>query len=462
MKRLSIIIIALLASVSFVACDAASADLQPLADAQALEVTTTASTDNTSTFLDTTASATNAVTTVSYLPVFSLEELATYTGAGGTAAYIAVDGIVYDITSVFPNGMHQGIQLGGTDCTSIFASSPHSASTLSGLPVVGSLEGYAEIPAGPAPVDNNPAPVPVELDQATMDYYINLIETYMSGSVLSVTSAVSDNPDYETMVTVEVLYYTGTVLTYQLYYSETAPAVDPIVATTTISENPDDDCDLDHEGTEDGVLVSQINGILIVGDTTYALTGDNYQTTDGNEYVLNAAIDENNYLAIIFENETSKQSLMVKEVTDGAVISTTGVKVETDENATVTDFRMDDGTSRIHYTLVLNQPVNEGDAVTGFMLIHDDTTGLALIKVDINVDPTTGEYVYTFLQAPANPQGDDDHEGEHQGYQGEDDDEDEDHPASGQYEHHEGDHHEDGQHEGFGDQDDENESEIDD
>lgn len=81
----------------------------------------------------------------SYLPVFTLNDLANYTGANGSLAYIAVDGVVYDVTNVFSNGKHQGMQLGGTDATAIFAQSPHSQSLLNSLPVVGSLEGFDPI-----------------------------------------------------------------------------------------------------------------------------------------------------------------------------------------------------------------------------------------------------------------------------------------------------------------------------
>jgi predicted heme/steroid binding protein len=83
--------------------------------------------------------------TASTLPVFTLTELAAFTGANGSTAYIAVNGVVYNVTNVFVDGMHQGMQLGGTDATAIFATSPHSASLLSSLSVVGSLEGYPVI-----------------------------------------------------------------------------------------------------------------------------------------------------------------------------------------------------------------------------------------------------------------------------------------------------------------------------
>ena len=80
-----------------------------------------------------------------YLPVFTIAELSAYSGANGSTAYIAVDGVIYDVTNEYTNGQHQGMQLGGTDASAAFASSPHSASTLAGLPIVGTLEGSPRI-----------------------------------------------------------------------------------------------------------------------------------------------------------------------------------------------------------------------------------------------------------------------------------------------------------------------------
>lgn len=85
------------------------------------------------------------VTNVDQLPVFTLDELAMYTGANGSTAYIAVDGVVYDVTNEFDNGTHNGDQLGGTDATAIFATSPHSASILSSSQIVGYLEGHEPV-----------------------------------------------------------------------------------------------------------------------------------------------------------------------------------------------------------------------------------------------------------------------------------------------------------------------------
>lgn len=72
---------------------------------------------------------------------FTFAELANFDGQSGRQAYVAVDGIVYDVTNAsnWNNGMHNGVRLAGTDATQAIMSSPHGKSVLSGLPVVGKL-----------------------------------------------------------------------------------------------------------------------------------------------------------------------------------------------------------------------------------------------------------------------------------------------------------------------------------
>lgn len=72
---------------------------------------------------------------------FTLEELAEFDGLAGRKAYIAVDGVVYDVTNAdnWSNGSHNGTHLAGTDASSVILSSPHGKSVLSDLPVVGTL-----------------------------------------------------------------------------------------------------------------------------------------------------------------------------------------------------------------------------------------------------------------------------------------------------------------------------------
>ena len=71
----------------------------------------------------------------------TLEELSEYDGKDGRRAYVAVDGVIYDVTDVaaWQNGMHNGVT-GGKDLTDeIMNQSPHGTSTLSKAEEVGKL-----------------------------------------------------------------------------------------------------------------------------------------------------------------------------------------------------------------------------------------------------------------------------------------------------------------------------------
>lgn len=72
---------------------------------------------------------------------FTLEELAVYDGTNGNPAYIAVDGIVYDVTNVsqWRGGQHNGFTAGKDLTEEIKTISPHGVSKLVGLVVVGTL-----------------------------------------------------------------------------------------------------------------------------------------------------------------------------------------------------------------------------------------------------------------------------------------------------------------------------------
>jgi Predicted heme/steroid binding protein len=71
---------------------------------------------------------------------WTLETLSKYNGMNGNPAYIAVNGTIYNVTSIgsWSGGVHHGIRA-GQDVTTFFASSPHSASLLNQVPVIGKI-----------------------------------------------------------------------------------------------------------------------------------------------------------------------------------------------------------------------------------------------------------------------------------------------------------------------------------
>ena len=75
------------------------------------------------------------------LMTFTLETLAEYDGREGRRAFIAVDGVVYEVTNSprWPNGNHNGYQAGQDLTEFIDQISPHGRDVLSRLLIVGTL-----------------------------------------------------------------------------------------------------------------------------------------------------------------------------------------------------------------------------------------------------------------------------------------------------------------------------------
>lgn len=71
---------------------------------------------------------------------FTKDQLKEFNGQNGKAAYVAVNGTVYDVSNVkqWVNGTHHGVEA-GKDLTEAIKSSPHGLSVLEKLPVVGKL-----------------------------------------------------------------------------------------------------------------------------------------------------------------------------------------------------------------------------------------------------------------------------------------------------------------------------------
>lgn len=97
---------------------------------------------------------------------FTTAELAKFNGKNGAASYIAVDGVVYDVSAFFKGGTHNGV-LAGKDQTSAFYSE-HSKSKLALAKIVGVMKTNTTAqnpvtPIAPAPT----APKPDVVSSAT-------------------------------------------------------------------------------------------------------------------------------------------------------------------------------------------------------------------------------------------------------------------------------------------------------
>ena len=87
---------------------------------------------------------TNNSTTTQSIPdkTFTLDELKKYDGQNGNPAYVAVSGIVYDVTNAedWHNGKHKNGITAGKDLTQEIKQAAHGTKVLNNLPIVGKLK----------------------------------------------------------------------------------------------------------------------------------------------------------------------------------------------------------------------------------------------------------------------------------------------------------------------------------
>ena len=71
----------------------------------------------------------------------NLEELSKYNGKDGNPAYVAIDGVIYDVTKskYWKNGEHMNRATAGNDLSEVIKQAPHSKDKLKKFPVIGNL-----------------------------------------------------------------------------------------------------------------------------------------------------------------------------------------------------------------------------------------------------------------------------------------------------------------------------------
>lgn len=139
---LSISIVILIVSIALTACSpratarntpAPSQEIKPVATATATPAAAATATATPAPGMTATATPADASQRT-----FTKDQLAKYDGLNGNPAYIAVSGVVYDVSNVkqWRTGRHQGYTA-GLDLTDAIQQSPHGTSVLDGLPIVG-------------------------------------------------------------------------------------------------------------------------------------------------------------------------------------------------------------------------------------------------------------------------------------------------------------------------------------
>jgi len=88
------------------------------------------------------SSGTTPQATTTAAKEFTLDDLSKYNGQNGQPAYIAIDGVVYDVSNAkgWKDGIHKGKYQAGKDWSQEILKSPHGKKVLDKLPIMGKLK----------------------------------------------------------------------------------------------------------------------------------------------------------------------------------------------------------------------------------------------------------------------------------------------------------------------------------
>jgi predicted heme/steroid binding protein len=139
-RSLAILVPVLTAALCFAACgQSGSTTSEPTTDSTVASTTESTGASTTQPAGDTTT------TTTTGGKVFTLDALAQFDGKDGRSAYVAVDGVVYDVTGsrMWPDGTHARCDFGaaaGRDLSEVITKAPpNMRAVLETMPVVGEL-----------------------------------------------------------------------------------------------------------------------------------------------------------------------------------------------------------------------------------------------------------------------------------------------------------------------------------
>ncbi len=100
--------------------------------------TVTSSNSNTQVFTSSTSSS--AVSSTNLQKIYTADTLSVYNAKNGQPSYVAIDGVVYDVSTLFVDGTHYGCSA-GQDVTSAFdAEKKHKQVILDNYPIVGTYQ----------------------------------------------------------------------------------------------------------------------------------------------------------------------------------------------------------------------------------------------------------------------------------------------------------------------------------
>lgn len=217
------------------------------------------------------------------------------------------------------------------------------------------------------PVDEPLEPIVVD----TIEPYIELVEQLLgSNNGLNVIVDVSDDPLYENMMTFETSSLIGETQSYTIYYN------------MTVEEEDDDESEF------------VLDGIMLVDDLVYTLTGKREVEENEEKVEFIAKLDDLNYVESEFKVESTETEFEILVVENGIEVSQTKVKIEAEDNETKVELEFMSGANTGVYEFKFETEDGQPILKVEFDATIDGVVTQGEITLSIVVDEITGETYY--------------------------------------------------------------------
>ncbi|PKK94669.1 MAG: hypothetical protein CVV60_05285 [Tenericutes bacterium HGW-Tenericutes-5] len=262
-----------------------------------------------------------------------------------------------------------------------------------------------------SPMANQETQDPIITEEVeNIDYYVEMIEVFLSNDNLDITNEESDNEDYDYKTIYNTININGESVSYIFYYNEFDFTTDQEPLTSTYSESTEgmQARSFHFQDEDDNLVVKGLEGILIYGDVTYNIEGKKVVNNRQEIFRLRSFIDEENYVMVNYQKDITdrnKEKFFFKEVVDNVIVKESKVMIFTKDNRTHVKLDFVDGNLSSSYIFNIRTEENVQFIHIVYEIDNGETVEEGVVRLTAETNPETGEVVYSYSMTPNNHNG---------------------------------------------------------
>ena len=277
-----------------------------------------------------------------------------------------------------------------------------------------------------------------------IDYYVEMIETFLGNDQINVETQSSNNDDFDYMITYTTYNLNQEAMTYTLYYNvvviedETPTTEESTTEESTTEEStteestteePTTDAPITSESTEtenlafgdreadqpfrfndedDEFVTEYIEGLLIFGDLSYEVEGK-ILMMDGKEITrIRSFIDEDNFVLVNYQKddrEVDKEKFFFQVVEEGQVVSRSRMMFFENDNMQHAQLEMIEGDEYARYQFHIRERDGVSYIHINYRIELNDLIDEGHVRLIKTIDDETGEVIYEYNISPNKGQG---------------------------------------------------------